>query len=411
MRILVYGINYAPELSGIGKYTGEMAEWLAARGHEVRVVTAPPYYPAWRIGEGYSGLRYCSEMLKGVRIWRTPLWIPEKKSGPRRILHLLSFAASSLPVILWQALIWRPAVVWVVEPAFFCLPGARLAAFVGGSISWLHIQDFEVDAAFELGLLPGGFLKTLALSFEGSLTRSFYRVSTISKNMIARLYEKGVEEGRIEYFPNWVDTELICPIKPSENKNTLRGELSISESKFIVLYSGNMGEKQGLDIVLEAARELSGHGDIEFIMCGDGAVKDSLVNLSAELSNMRFIPLQPLERLNELLDIADIHLLPQRADAADLVMPSKLSGMLSSGCAIVATANPGTQVARMLEDCAVVVEPEETKAFVEAILWLKENPLERKRLGDTGRAYALENLDTKKILKRFEEDLNRALDS
>ena len=110
MKILLYGINFSPELIGIGKYTGEMAAWLAARGHEVRVVTAPPYYPAWAVSPGYSGRAWRTERWQGVTVLRCPLWVPRKPSGLKRLLHLASFAASSLPVLLAQAL-WRPQVV------------------------------------------------------------------------------------------------------------------------------------------------------------------------------------------------------------------------------------------------------------------------------------------------------------
>jgi len=163
LRILIHGINYFPELTGIGKYTGEMAEWLVSRGHEVRVVTAPPYYPEWRIADGYSAWRYRREARAGVTIWRCPLWVPKKQSGKNRLLHLASFALSSLPVMLSQVF-WRPDVVLVVEPPLFCMPTAWLVARLSGAKAWLHIQDFEVDAAFELGLLPQGKLQRLALS-------------------------------------------------------------------------------------------------------------------------------------------------------------------------------------------------------------------------------------------------------
>ena len=154
MRILIYGLNYAPELTGIGKYTGEMAVWLAERGHEVHVVTAPPYYPAWRIREDYRGTWYRTERAPGQPlVHRTPLYVPEKPTGIKRIVHLVSFMLGSLPVMV-REMFWHPDVVFTVEPTFFCAP---LTLFIGksaGAACWLHVQDFEVDAAFELGLLP-----------------------------------------------------------------------------------------------------------------------------------------------------------------------------------------------------------------------------------------------------------------
>src|SRR5580765_2752594 len=123
MRILLYGINFEPELTGIGKYTGEMARWLAAAGHEVRVVTAPPYYPGWSVQQPYRAGRYLREDWHGVAVFRAPLWVPRRVSGLKRLVHLASFALSSLPVLFaqWR---WQPQVVWVTEPPLFCTPAA-----------------------------------------------------------------------------------------------------------------------------------------------------------------------------------------------------------------------------------------------------------------------------------------------
>ena len=190
-----------PELTGIGKYTGEMAEWLAARGHEVRVVTAPPYYPAWKVTEGYTGWRYQREgdkaTLTGLPrryaprndgavemvVYRCPLWVPGRPSGLKRILHLASFALSSLPVMLRQTF-WRPDVVWVVEPPLFCSPAALLTARLCGAKSWLHVQDFEVDAAFDLGILKAGLLRRWVLAVERWLMRRFDHVLTFPRKFV-----------------------------------------------------------------------------------------------------------------------------------------------------------------------------------------------------------------------------------
>ncbi|RMD58917.1 colanic acid biosynthesis glycosyltransferase WcaI, partial [Candidatus Parcubacteria bacterium] len=189
MKILIYAINYAPELTGIGKYTGEMAERLAARGHEVRVVTAPPYYPAWKVADGHSRWRYRREWLNGVGVWRCPLYVPSKPSGAKRIVHLASFALSSFPVMLRQ-IFWKPDVVFVVEPPLFCAPAAWIVAKLTGGKCWLHVQDFEVDAAFALGLLPKWMRKPTSLA-ERWWMRRFDQVSSISHAMVKRAKEKG----------------------------------------------------------------------------------------------------------------------------------------------------------------------------------------------------------------------------
>jgi colanic acid biosynthesis glycosyl transferase WcaI len=146
LKILIYGINYFPELTGIGKYTGEMALWLASRGHEVRVVTAPPYYPAWSVRGDYRGKFYLTENAARQNpaepvVFRTPLYVPQKPTGLKRVAHLASFMIGSLPVMLRQAF-WQPDVVFTVEPTFFCAPVALLIAMASGAASWLHVQDF-----------------------------------------------------------------------------------------------------------------------------------------------------------------------------------------------------------------------------------------------------------------------------
>jgi len=160
LRILIYGINYSPELTGIGKYTGEMAEWLAEQGHDIRIATAPPYYPEWKVADGYSAVRYWREQVDGVDVWRCPLYVPSRPSGLKRILHLASFALSSMPVIFRQ-IFWKPDVIVVIEPPLFCAPAAWLTAQLSSAKCWLHIQDFEVNAAFDLGIIPFPWMKKL----------------------------------------------------------------------------------------------------------------------------------------------------------------------------------------------------------------------------------------------------------
>lgn len=409
MKILIYGLNYTPELTGIGKYTGEMAASLAAQGHEVRVVTAPPYYPAWRVEAGYHAWAYRQELIDGVAVSRCPLWVPSHPGGAKRLIHLASFALSSLPVLVRQCF-WRPDVVWVAAPAFFCAPGAWLAARLCGAKAWLHIQDYEVDAAFDLGLLKGQRLRRIVTALERWMLRRFDVVSTISGRMLGRARDKGVAEPRAVLFPNWVDVSSISPARRGE---AIRSALQIPAAAVVALYSGNMGAKQGLELLAQAAA-LCHQGALDqagvvFVLCGNGAGKADLMAQCAGLPNVRFMDLLPVEGLGELLGMADIHLLPQRADAADLVMPSKLTGMLASGRPVVATAAPGTELAAVVHGCGVVVAPGDAAAMARAVQDLAADAPRRSALGSAARAYAEMHLGKAAVLQGFEARLTELM--
>jgi len=396
LRALIYGINYAPELTGIGRYTGEMAEWLAARGMDVTVVTAPQYYPAWRVADGYSAIRYRKERVGGVDVWRCPLWVPRRPTGLRRLLHLASFALSSLPVMMWLAVRLRPRLVLVVEPPLFAAPAALLVARLCGASAWLHVQDFEVDAAFDLGMLRSRALRRTTAAIERWLMRRFDCVSTISERMVQRLAAKGVAAARTRLFPNWVD---LGRIRPLASASELRSA-NFGDDQVVVLYSGNIGKKQGLETVLRAAELLAASNPgVRFVFCGDGAGRTELERAAHGLPNVEFWPLVPAERLNDLLNAADIHVLPQRADAADLVFPSKLTNMLASGRVVVATAHSGTQVAGMLTGCGAVVPPDDPRALADALLALARDHRRREELGALGRRLAERLWDRDAVLE------------
>ncbi|MDM0012623.1 glycosyltransferase WbuB [Variovorax sp. J22P168] len=405
MKLLVYGINFAPELTGIGKYSGEMVAWLAARGHEVRVVTAPPYYPDWAVWPGYNAGQYTREEWQGATVFRTPLWVPRKVTGTKRLLHLASFALSSIPSLLaqWR---WKPDLVFVTEPPLFCAPAALAFAKLRGAKSWLHIQDYEVDAAFELGLLQGRRVRAFVASVERSLMRGFDRISTISQPMLQMAAAKGTDDARRVLFENWAD---VAGLRPLTGPSPYRAELGIAHDAVVALYSGNMGAKQGLELLAEMAVMLKDQPGLEFVFCGNGAGRADLVKRCEGMSNVRFLDLQPVERLGDLLGMADIHLLPQRADAADLVMPSRLTGMLSSGRPVVAGAAPDTQVGRVAAQCGIAVPPDSPRAFADAVLDLATQPERRRELGLSARAYAERHFDRDAVLTRLEQDLRTVI--
>jgi colanic acid biosynthesis glycosyl transferase WcaI len=364
-KVFIYAMNYAPEVAGVGHYTGEIGEEFAAKGHAVTVVTTVPHYPGWKAAPPYRNGRYATETFGGAKVIRCPLFLHERMGGIWRLIAPLSFAATSAPVALWRILIDRPDVVLCIEPTLMGAPVAIIAARLVGARTVLHVQDLEVDACFAVGHLSHiAWLEALASRFERRVLAGFDRLITISAQMAARLAAKGVPAERIAIVRNWVDLDHI---KPLERASPYRQELALSDSDRIALYSGNIGAKQGLGDVIAAARRLSSRADLKFLIAGEGPAKAGLERQAAGLPNVRFLPFQPYERLSEFLGLADVHILPQAADAADLVLPSKLGGMLASSRRIVVTAAPGTELATFLAGAAIVVAPGDAAALAAAI--------------------------------------------
>ncbi|MBR1207474.1 MULTISPECIES: WcaI family glycosyltransferase [unclassified Bradyrhizobium] len=399
MRILLVGINYAPDLIGVAKYNTELCESLVAEGHEVRVITAPPYYPAWRIPAGFDSHYFRARNVNGVEITRAPIYVPRKPTGAKRLLHHASFALTSALPMLTKALEWHPDVMLSTAPS---LMSSALVSFVARRIgvkSWLHVQDFEVDAAFDLGFLRNGALRRLMLGAESRILRSFDRVSSISPQMVDRLLAKGVPAERTVEIRNWIDTNAIFP---RSRQTRYRHEFGIGESDIVGLYSGTMSTKQGLDLVIDAASILQhSHPDIHFILAGEGPDKARLIKMAAGRSNVHFLGLQPNESFNELMATADVHLIPQKAEAADLVLPSKLGAVLGSARPVIAMATEGTGLAEEVNGAGMVVSPGDTRALADAICTLAQNPALCAAFRAEGRKRSLERWDRRAIVGRW----------
>src|SRR5882672_3473708 len=262
LRILNHHIFYPPEPVGVAAYAGQMCEWLACQGHKVRVICPPPYYPYWEVQQPYKPWRYQSEILCGVHVTRCPIWIPSQPRGITRALYAASFALSSLPALI-REMLRRPDVIFVTEPSFLNTVASLAAAKCCGALSWMHVQDFELDIAFDTGQFSASWPRRLVRAIESFVMRRFDVVSTISGRMMERLTAKGVDQRRCVFFPNWVDTAAIFPMaEPSP----LRRELAIPDDAVVTLYSGSMGGKQGIEQLIEAARLLVGHPMVRVVI-------------------------------------------------------------------------------------------------------------------------------------------------
>jgi colanic acid biosynthesis glycosyl transferase WcaI len=402
-KILVYGLNYAPELTGIGKYTSELCAWLANRGHIVKVVAGHPYYPDWAVAESYDNHKYQTEFRDGVEIVHCPLFVPKVPTGKKRILNHVSFSITSAPKVIEQVLRFRPDVIFSVVPSFFVAPMTIAAGGLGGIPTWLHVQDFEIDSAFELGMLAGSSLRRLAATIEQSIFKRFDRVSTISPKMVDGLVRKGVNPDKTVEFRNWVDTSAI---RPMDRMTDYRKQLGLTSDHIVALYSGSIAAKQGIESLVNAARALLEiDRNIVFVFCGNGAMRGRLLAAAEGLPNTKFLDLQPEHKMSELLATADIHLIPQRAQVADLMLPSKLAPILASGRPAVVMADSKTQLAAELEGAGLTVPPGNPSALVNAILELAHDETLRLKMGIKGRELACSRWDKKAILEKFEKQL------
>jgi len=404
MRILIYGINYSPELTGIGKYTGEMGSWLAMQGHDVHVITSVPYYPEWEVHPKYRGKLWHTEIIDSAKVHRVPLYVPKQVSSVKRIIHEFSFVMALLPV--WFGFLFkkRADVVFCTAPPFHLGFFPLLYSKLRGVPMISHVQDLQVDAAKELGMIKNKAFLNLMFSLERFLLKNSDNVSTISLGMQQKIAAKGISPQKQILFPNWVDENNI---KPLPKEQSLRAEFGLSNTDKVVLYSGNLGEKQGLETIIEAAANYKDSTDVYFLIVGSGGAKEKLEQMVKEsgLKRVKFYPLQPYEKLSALLATADVHLVLQKRSAADLVMPSKLTGILAAGGCAIVTAEPGTSLYEVIKEYAmgILTEPESAMALKESIDIAINSDLDIYK--KNARNYAEMLLSKKNILKNFEDKL------
>lgn len=403
MKILLYGLHFKPDLIGIGKYTGEMTDWLFKQGHEVRVITAPHFYPEWKITQRF--LWYKKEDNPYL-IWRCPVYVPSQPKGLNRLLHLLSFALTSIPILI-KTITWKPDYVISIEPPFFIAPLTLLYSKLTKSRSILHVQDLEIDAAYSLNILKVGILYKIIKKLEKFILNRFDTISTISSMMKKQIVQKDVHQDKIYILPNWADTDRIYP---AINNQYLRDRLSLKPRQNIILYSGNIGEKQNLKIVINVAENIQKNNNrCIFLFVGDGASKKRLMEnvKSRDINNIVFLPLQPAEDFGALLTIADIHLITQDKYISDYVLPSKLTNILSAGGVSIISAKPKTELSQLVQkhEIGYLIKPDSESELFAAIKHLLLNNSLHRTISTNARKYAERYLSKEKILRDFENNI------
>ena len=406
MRIIVLSINYWPEETGIGPVTTWRCEYLASRGHDVTVCTTFPYYPQWKVDERYRNAVWRKEKHRGVTILRSRAWVPARVNSVKRILFETSFLASNLVRTLS---VRKPELLLVVSPPLGLALTARLLSRYWRIPFVYDVMDLQPDAAAELGMLrPGTFLQTL-YGLEGLAYRHADLISTLTEGMRQRIIGKAISPHKVTLFPARADHELRL-LQDGTGGETFRRAHGL-EGKFIVAHSGNMGIKQGLDVVLGAAALSRDRTDIVYLLVGDGAVRRDLEAQAAALGldNIRFMPLLPRPQFHELLAATDLSLITQQQSVADIVFPSKTVTLMTAGCPILASVNPGSEVARIVRQsgAGIVVAPEDPAQLVESIARLERDRSRLTQMSESGRRYAHEHWDEFRTLPRMESELMR----
>jgi colanic acid biosynthesis glycosyl transferase WcaI len=407
MHVAFLGINYWPDETGIAPFTTGRCEYLASRGHQVTAFTGFPYYPTWRIPASYRRRLFDKEERNGVTILRAWLYVPERVSAMRRILHEASFVVTSMLRAMVRTGAHRPDLLVVTTPPLALSLSAIVLSRLWKIPFVQHVPDLQPDAAVDLGMLRPGRVTNILYRIERMGYRKAALVSTLTEAMRARIVSKGVAREKVELFSDWAGSELF-QVPANEGSANFRRTLGLG-NEVLVVHAGNMGVKQGLEVILGAAERSREDRGLKYLLVGDGSVRPELEQRAkaARLDNLKFVPLLPNDRFLDMLAASDISLVTQQKSVADIVFPSKVITLMSSARAIVASVTPSSEVARVLNeaDAGVVVAPEDPAALLDAIRDLRDHPGRRKTLGVNARAFAQRVWEKQRTLSVLESHL------
>lgn len=408
MRILFFAHNYAPEQTGGAAVATGRALYLAGAGHDVTVITGFPHFPEWRVRRGYRGRITMRETMGNVSVLRRWHHVPRRQTALGRALMEASFAITATPTGVVQR---RPDVVLSVTPSAGAALAGTITAKRFGVPHGVFVLDLAARTAQQSGMRGGAIARWLAEPLERAILRSATRIGIITEGFKGPMREMGVSADRVQLMTDWKETA-----EPTLAPAEVRERYGFSADQRIVLHAGNMGFKQGLEAVVDAASAASTTApDIHFLLVGDGNQRPAVQNRARDLglSNVTFLPLQPKELFPSLLGAADVLLLHQRASVVETSIPSKLADYFASGRPVLAVANPASEAAREVARAGggVVVSPDEPQQLVDEITELLDNPTLSATLGSAGQAYAREHYSFANLSRALDEFLAELLDS
>jgi colanic acid biosynthesis glycosyl transferase WcaI len=400
MKVMILSINYWPEVTGIGAFTTYRAEHLASVGHEVEVCTTFPYYPEWKVPAEYAGKLSLCEERNRVRILRSYVYVPNRVTSLKRILHEGSFIISSMIRAISRK---RPDLLLVVSPPLGLAVNAILLSRLWRIPYVFDVEDLQPDSAAELGMLPSWALKLL-YKVEKAAYRHASLVTTLTNGMRKQIVNKGIPNEKVELLEPRMD-ESLSDIAPGDGFE-FRKRYDIGD-KFLVTHSGNMGVKQGLDVIVDAAVLNRLDDSMLFMLVGDGAVAGRIQRrvVDLDLHNVRFMPLLDAEEFRGLLAASDLCLLTQQKSVSEIAFPSKVVTYLGAGCPVIASVNPNSEIAQTIRESGAgkVVMAEDAEALSAAIRDLRGADLLACR--QSAQEYAKRRWSSARVLGHLERSL------
>lgn len=380
-------LNYAPEIIGIGKYNSELAKGMLRIGLKPTIITTYPHYPEYT---GRLNLRYKFETIDGVKVFRCPAFLFKRSSALKRIITYTSFSISIIPILVWMRISGFNKILSVAPTLLTAVPVAII--FRRKDLKHLHIQDFEVDLAVNLKIMKAG--KALAFFVEKHLLKCYNSYSTISESMNERLKKK-LPCSESQVIRNWASISYDYNLKNIHESST-------TLPKDYILYSGNLGEKQGLEIIIDVAKRLN---SFSFLICGGGSYRETLEQfvILEGLKNVSFLPLQEEASFIKILKNAKLHLVLSKSGMSSLVFPSKLTNIIAVGGVAIVSADEDSELERisLQHGCFAFIPAEDSSKLEQAIKKFMESQVKRDEISVNALAYSKAKLSKEKAIKKF----------
>lgn len=407
MKILVVSLYYDPDkCQSNGPIVRALCEDWAKAAHEVTVLTSFPHYNCDAVWPEYGGRLFQRDRIGQVSVIRSYIYVPPDRSGFGRILNYLSFNISSTLAGLFSG---KQDVIFVMSPPLTI----GLTAFVLGFIKRIpycyNLQDIWPEVAVKLGVLRGRGLIAFFERMEKFIYRHSRKIFAISDEFKVNLVNKGVPAEKVEVIPNFVDTDFIRPLEKANAFSLAHG----LADKFVVLYAGNVGLSQGLEVILDAAEILRTRREVVFLIVGQGTCRDELLAQAERrgLRNVKLLPFQPESEVPQVYAACDVALIPLRRGITENSVPCKTYSIMAAGKPYIAGVDGDSTVSKLTElvGCGVCVAPEDGQALADAVLRLLGDREARRMMGRNGREYVERHFARETITGRYRMALEKLI--